>query len=167
MNLPLTVLPPLWRNDRLAPLLSPYFLHLSFEAEIYLAIKGRHKEQLESLASSRSQRARAGPFDKGLWRRRGADGQGTTGKASRTKTRSHSRHYLCGVALFCECVRACVRAHPCPPQLPLIHLLSLPFLSHTCSVVRAHTHSLFLLGDANIARDKAPADSPQTKHFLF
>lgn len=139
MNLPLTVLPPLWRNDRLAPLLSPYFLHLSFEAEIYLAIKGRHKERLESLASSRSQRAR-GP---GRVIKAYGDGEErTTGKASHTKTRSQSRHYLCGVVLFCECVRACVRARPCPPQLPPTHLLSLSLFPFTHMQGRTFAHSL-------------------------
>lgn len=150
MNLPLTVLPPLWRNDRLAPLLSPYFLHLSFETEIYLAIKGRHKEWLESLASSRSQRARAGLLDKGLWRRRGADGQGTTGKAFSPHAQKHALTQDVIFVAWRSSVNACVRActplpsstSPHPPPLSLLFPFtrmqrrtcahSLPFLVRRC-----------------------------------
>lgn len=76
--------------------------------------------------------------------------------SSQTKTHSHSRHYLCDAV--CECVHV-------PSSLFLI----LCFLSFSLSFhTNTHTHRLsFLLEDANIAHDKAPVDSSQTKHFLF
>lgn len=61
----------------------------------------------------------------------------------------------------CECVRARVRA---PALLAFSHPpLSLSFHMHANTY--AHTLSS-LLEDANIAHDKAPVDSSQTKHFL-
>lgn len=139
MNLPLTVLPPLWRNDRLAPLLSPYFLHLRFEAEIYLAIKGRHKERLESLASSRSQRARAGLLDKGLWRRRGADGQGTAGKAFSHCAQKHAlTQDIIFVAWRCL-VNACVHTLALLTLPSSTSSLSLSFHTHPASYARTLT----------------------------
>lgn len=65
---------------------------------------------------------------------------------------------LCRDAV-CECVRACVRA---PALLTFSHPPLFSFHTHP-----TRTHTLpFLLEDANIAHDKAPVDSSQTKHFL-
>lgn len=95
--------------------------------------------------------------------RRGADGQGTVGKTyslhTHKTTLSLKTLSLCRDAV-CECVRALVRAPALlvfsPPPLRLF-----PFHTHanTCTLS-------LLLEDANIAHDKAPVDSSQTKHFL-
>lgn len=90
--------------------------------------------------------------------RRGADGQGTVGK---TYSLHRQRHTLTQDTI---CVTLFVNACMCPP-----HFFSSFALSRSLSpFTLTHTHRLsFLLEDANIAHDKAPVDSSQTKHFLF
>lgn len=100
-------------------------------------------------------------LDKSLWRGEELMARGLLERPflfTHKNTLSLKTLSLCRDAV-CECVRACVRA---PALLTFSHPPLFSFHTHP-----TRTRTLpFLLEDANIAHDKAPVDSSQTKHFL-